>query len=99
MKRRINYSQKARRQRRTLLMFLVIGAILTTWLSIGAMADMEEEGIVVTVQPGDTMWEICEENLPANTDLRDYVYKVKYVNEMKTMELKVGQEIYLPYAG
>jgi len=99
MKRKINYYEKARKQRRKLLMFLAVGVILTICFSIGATADMEDEGIVVIAEPGDTMWEICEENLPANTDLRDYVYKVKYINKMKTMELSVGQEIFLPYSG
>lgn len=98
MKRKINYSEKARKQRRKLTMFLAIGAIITMLFSIGATAEMEDEGVVVTVQPGDTMWEICEENLPANTDLRNYVYKVKHVNELKTMELSVGQELFLPYS-
>ena len=99
MKRKINYSERARKQRRKLMLFLVIGAVLTIWLSIGATAEMENEGFVVTVQPGDTMWEICEDNLPANTEIRDYVYKVKYINKLKTMELEVGQEIFLPYVG
>ena len=98
MKRRINYSEKARKQRRSLLMFLLLGAIFTIWLSIGATAEMEEEGKVIIVQPGDTMWEICEDNLPANEDIRDFVYKVKYINKLKTMELEVGQEIFLPFA-
>ena len=79
--------------------FLVVGAIVAMLFSIGATAEMEDEGIVVIVQPGDTMWEICEENLPANTDLRNYIYKVKYVNELQTMELSVGQELFLPYSG
>ena len=96
MKRRINYSEKARRQRRSLFMFLMIGVVLSVYFSIGAIADDPQGGTVVTVQPGDTMWEICEENLPDNEDLRSYVYKVKHVNDMKTMELTVGQEIFLP---
>lgn len=96
MKRRINYSQKARRQRRSLFMFIMVGIVLSIYFSVGATANDPQGGTVVTVQSGDTMWEICEENLPANEDLRDYVYKVKYVNELKSMELSVGQEIFLP---
>lgn len=98
MKRKINYSEKAKRQRRNLMMFLVVGAMITMWFTMGATAEMEDEGVLVTVQPGDTMWEICKETLPENTDIRDYIYKVKYVNKLKTMELEVGQEIFLPYA-
>ena len=96
MKRKINYSEKARKQRRKLLMFIMVGLILTIYFSVGATANDKQSGIIVIAQPGDTMWEICEENLPANEDLRDYIYKVKYINKMKTMELSVGQEIFLP---
>ena len=96
MKRRINYAQKARKQRRTLFMFFIIAFVLCAYFAMGAVANNTEEYITVVAEPGDTLWEICEENLPANVDLRNYVYKVKYINEMKTSAIDVGQEIILP---
>ena len=96
MRRRINYAKKARQERRTLFIFLMIGVMMCAYFSLGAVANNENEFVTVIVQPGDTLWEICEENLPTNEDLRDYVYKVKYINEMKTVALEVGQTVILP---
>ncbi len=96
MRRRINYAKKARQERRTLFMFVMIGIIMCAYFSMGAVADTEQDSTQVVVQPGDTLWEICQNNLPANEDLRDYVYKVKYINDMKIVALEVGQTIILP---
>ena len=96
MKKRINYNEKAKRQRRTLCLFITVAIILGVYFTMGAVANNTDEFIKVVVLPGDTLWDICEENLPANEDLRNYIYKVKRVNEMDTMEIYAGQEIILP---
>lgn len=96
MKRKINYAQKARRQRRTLTIFIMIGIVLCVYFSMGALADNTEKTTTVYVTAGDTLWSICEENLPANEDLRSYIYKVKRLNKMETSNIYVGQEIILP---
>lgn len=96
MKRKINYAQKARRQRRTLTIFITIGIILCVYFSMGALADNTEKTTTVYVTAGDTLWSICEENLPANEDLRSYIYKVKRLNKMETSNIYAGQEIILP---
>ena len=47
------------------------------------------------VQPGDTLWEICEEKFP-NEDPRKVIYEIKKINGMKTSALKVHQKIQIP---
>lgn len=50
---------------------------------------IEEE---YTVQNGDTLWSIAEEYADDNTNLQEYIYKIKKVNNI-TSNLEVGQTI------
>lgn len=96
MRKRTYYADKARRERRTVCIFVAIIIILSAYLSIGAIAENTEKYTVVVVDAGDTLWQLCEENKPDNVDLRNYMYKVKYVNNMKSSALNIGQEIIFP---
>lgn len=45
-----------------------------------------------TVQAGDTLWSIAEENANECQDLREYVYQLKQANNIDST-LEVGQNI------
>ena len=96
MRRRINFKDRAKRQRRTLAVFVLLVVISCVYVCTGALADDPVKYVTITIDSGDTLWEICKENKPDNVDLRNYIDKVKYINKMKTSDVSIGQEIVLP---
>ena len=52
---------------------------------------------VYIVERGDTLWGLAERFAPANTDLRQYVFRLRKVNELhKSVLIQPGQRLYLP---
>lgn len=45
------------------------------------------------VQQGDTLWKIGLENKAENQDIRNYIHKVKKLNNLENSNLNQGQEI------
>ena len=45
-----------------------------------------------TVQPGDTIWDIAEEYCPKGMDIREYIYKVREINDSNCV-IHPGQEM------
>ena len=91
--RRINYKLRAKRQRRDLLIMVMTLFIAITSLGLFALADDGIESVTVTVAGGDTLWDICTPYKPTRMDIRDFIAKVKYENNLKTSELFIGQEL------
>ncbi len=52
--------------------------------------------VSVYVTPGDTLWQIAKENNPENKDIRRLVYEIKELNNLKTSNIIVGEEILIP---
>ncbi len=94
--RRINYKERAKRQRRDLLIMVITLFIAITSLGLFALADDGIDSVTVTVAGGDTLWDICTPYKPARMDIRDFIAKVKYENNLKTSELFIGQELVIP---
>lgn len=84
------------RQRRSL--FILVMAIFLVFGGLGlfAIADDGIDSVTVTVESGDTLWELCEPHKPERMDLRDFIAKVKYENNLKNSELTPGQQIKIP---
>lgn len=49
----------------------------------------------VTVQSGDSLWELADKYAPSQ-DPRDWIARVVMVNALETVELTPGQQIALP---
>ena len=47
------------------------------------------------IQPGDTLWEICEEKFP-DEDPRKVIYEIKKINGLGTSEIRAFQKIEVP---
>lgn len=93
--RRTNYREKARRQRRTLLI-MIMAMLMAFGLGVFAVADDGIDSVTVTVATGDTLWDICAPYKPERMDIRDFIAKVKYENNMDTSEIFIGQELVIP---
>ncbi|MBQ4160724.1 MAG: LysM peptidoglycan-binding domain-containing protein [Clostridia bacterium] len=59
-------------------------------------ADAVNKTETITVFAGDTIWSIAEEYGNEHEDIRNTIYKIKKLNNMKNAELKVGQSLLVP---
>lgn len=50
----------------------------------------------VEVASGDTLWDLASTYKADKTDIRKAVYEIKNINNLKSSELTVGSEIYIP---
>jgi len=48
------------------------------------------------VAAGDTLWEIAEQTLPDNTDIRDYISEIRQTNDLTGANIKAGQKLMIP---
>lgn len=46
-----------------------------------------------TITEGQTLWSISSEYVDNNTDIREYIYKIKELNNLSTSEVYAGQTI------
>ena len=94
-KRRISYARKAKQQRmHVYIIMAVVGILFLT--SLAPLADNGIQEITVIADTGDTLWSICQEHKPEGMDLRLFIDKVMYENDLKSSCLEIGQEIVIP---
>lgn len=91
--RRIYFNNRAKHQRRSLLIFLTVLMLTFGALASFAVADDGIDSVTITVTSGDTLWDLCSPYKPSNMDIRDFIAKVRYENKLPNSELFVGQEL------
>jgi len=80
---------------------LVLAALLASAVAIGpAVLATDEAGTpvevrTVTVQPGQTLWEIAAAS-GATGDLRDAVYEIEQLNHLDGPVLQIGARVDVP---
>lgn len=85
------------------LAFSVVAAV-TVWLAAGSAATWEDGGAaqveVVTVAPGDTLWDIASDAAAATGggDVRDMVQRIEELNAIDASVVYAGQELRVPVA-
>lgn len=77
------------------LSFLIIFIVMAAIFGIAAELQTKYEITykTITIQQGETLWDIANEYVNPNQDIRDYIYKIKELNNMNTSELYTGQEL------
>lgn len=50
----------------------------------------------ITVQAGDTLWEIAQEYAPQNCDVRSFIWELKKINRLDTGEIYEHQVLQIP---
>ncbi len=51
---------------------------------------------IITVQDGDTLWEIAQKYLPKEQDVRSFVWELKKMNRLETGEIYRHQTLRIP---
>jgi len=59
----------------------------------GSSANVYE---TVTVQPGDTLWNIAERHMDDSKDIRKFIYEIKKLNNVSADTLTAGQKLMIP---
>ncbi len=92
MKKKYQLSNK---KRFFTFLFMLFIAIMIAGSVAAAAGNEGSECREVTVRPGDTLWDIAQQNA-GNTDIRKYVYDLKKVNQLEDATIYAGQKLYLP---
>jgi len=74
----------------TALMLLFIGTI-----SLSNAGNITAEHRLVRVNHGDTLWEIAGK-YRGGTEIREYIYKIKKMNNLDSAVIYAGQTLKLP---
>ena len=74
------------------ILIITIIAIISIAIRMSELNSVKYSEEKYTVQAGDTLWKIAEENANESETLQEYIYKIKKVNNIDST-LKVGQEI------
>lgn len=79
--------------------FSFLFLLFATALIIGSVTanagSVRTEYRTITVMPGDTLWDIAQDNA-GSEDVRKYIYEIKKVNQLDNATIYAGQKLYLP---
>ena len=79
------------------LMILFTVTISSTIMGFNNAGGMtEREYIEITVERGDTLWQLAREHMPNNTDIRRAVHTLSTLNNIAAHELQAGQTLIVP---
>ena len=78
-------------------MVLFIGIRLVPVNAQKEQSNLKKNYISVTIESGDTLWSIAEENMGIGyTDLKEYVQDIKEVNNLSSNTIHEGRSIIVP---
>ncbi|NEU28088.1 LysM peptidoglycan-binding domain-containing protein [Paenibacillus ottowii] len=87
----------------TLLLKLLV-LVIVVWVAgagvltvFAAPSVSKEEVIKLTVQPGDTLWEIAVNHKPERMDTRVYIEGIVRINGLEGGGVQAGQVLKLPH--
>jgi LysM repeat protein len=80
-----------------LIVSLMLTALVVSVTGIGtSRADAAAKPQHITVESGDTIWDIASEYKPENTDIRKAVDEICQANDIQADELQAGQDLVIP---
>ena len=76
------------------LIFIVLSSIVTqTFISKGLE---KQKFLTITVNSGDTLWELGKAYKPESEDVRYFIYQIKKSNDLETNYIYPDQELKIP---
>ena len=79
-----------------LCLMILAASVSAVFGATAAHAASAEEYVEVTVESGDTLWNIARAYGPSNADLRVVVYNIERVNGISADSLMPGQILLVP---
>lgn len=79
-----------------LISMLALSLFVKNTISVGSRT---EEDRTIEVVYGDTLWSIAREQIKKeklNIDIREYIYEIKRLNNLKTSYLLPGVDLLMP---
>ncbi len=76
-----------------LISFTIVSFLTGSIFSEGLENKIEVEYTVVS---GDTLWSIASEYTPRGKDVRDLIYRITRLNDLKTSRIAPGNTIMIP---
>ena len=80
----------------TVMMLIISFAVSGMFNNIKAQSTKEQEYVEVLVEAGDTLWQIAKTYGNDNCDVRELIYNICQINNIKASDLKAGQTILIP---
>ena len=80
----------------TVMMLIVSFAVSGLFNTIKAQSVKEQEYVEISVEAGDTLWQLAKTYGSGNCDVRELVYNICQVNHIKAEDLRAGQTILIP---
>lgn len=78
------------------ILALILIVILSNILKMNVKASESIHVKEVQIASGDTLWSIASKEKLENEDIRNYILKIRKLNNLKDPNLKVGSIIKLP---
>ena len=79
-----------------LSLLILVGVFTTVFGFNNAEGSTKQKYVQVEVLPGDTLWQIADEYMPADMDPRESVYVICEHNHISASELQAGQVLKIP---
>jgi hypothetical protein len=93
------YRIKSRGRFITFLVFVILVTVTFASTIMGfnsADGITEREYFEITVEHGDTLWQLARQHMPYNTDIRRAVHTLSTLNNISAHELQAGQTLIIP---
>ena len=93
------YKVKSRFRFTLFIAFLIVCTVMVSNTLMGlndASSMTKQEYKEITIQYGDTLWNIASQYMPESNDIRRAVYRLCQINEISAHELKAGQTLLIP---
>ena len=93
---------KAYSHRKISLMPIIIFAAfsLMAWLPLMSSIHVEAASprriAIITVEPGDTVWSIASQHVPAGVEMDEFVDRIVTANRLNNAQVMPGQKLRLP---
>ena len=91
------HHQQKRRKKRLAVLTLTVFIVFSLSMAFNSSGASDvQEYVKFAVQPGDTLWQIARTHSPANMDIREYIYQIQVINNVKNSVIRPGDVLLLP---
>lgn len=79
-------------------LLVAVGVMLSLDLSSARAGDEATAPVTITVQEGETLWELAQDHAPAGMSEQEFITEVRLLNKLSAPRVAAGQVLELPEA-